>query len=69
MITRLAGFVFDQLRPRPLLQHLNRDRFIERLVHHYDQVNYLHLFREGNGRTQRFFFDRLVAHAGWTGPR
>ena len=32
---------------------------------HYDQVNYLHPFREGNGRTQRFFFDRLAVAAGW----
>ena len=65
MITRSAGFVFDQLRQDRYLQHLNRDRFIERLAYHYDQVNYLHPFREGNGRTQRFFFDRLSVAAGW----
>ena len=65
MITRSAGFVFDQLRQDRYLQHLNRDRFIERLAYHYDQVNYLHPFREGNGRTQRFFFDRLAVAAGW----
>lgn len=65
MIPRSAGFVFDQLRQDRYLQHLNRDRFIERLAYHYDQVNYLHPFREGNGRTQRFFFDRLAVAAGW----
>ncbi|WP_144836706.1 Fic/DOC family protein [Kocuria rosea] len=65
MITRSAGFVFDQLRQDRYLQHLDRDRFIERLAYHYDQVNYLHPFREGNGRTQRFFFDRLAVAAGW----
>jgi cell filamentation protein len=65
MITRSAGFVFDQLRQDRYLQHLDRDRFIERLAYHYDQVNYLHPFREGNGRTQRFFFDSLAVAAGW----
>ena len=65
MITRSAGFVFDPLRQDRYLQHLNRERFIERLAYHYDQVNYLHPFREGNGRTQRFFFDRLAVAAGW----
>lgn len=65
MISRSAGFVFDQLRQDHYLQHLDRERFIKRLAHHYDQVNYLHPFREGNGRTQRFFFDRLAAAAGW----
>lgn len=64
MITRSAGFVFDQLSQDRYMQHLNRDRFIERLTYHYDQVNYLHPFREGNGRTQRFF-DRLPVAAGW----
>ena len=64
-ITRSAGFVFDQLRQDRYLQHLDRDRFIERLAYHNDQVNYLHPFREGNGRTQRFFFDSLAVAAGW----
>ncbi|MFE7631583.1 Fic family protein [Kocuria sp. NPDC057446] len=33
------------------------------LARRYDQVNDLHPFREGNGRTQRFFFDQVAA--GW----
>lgn len=68
MISRSAGFVFvfvfDQLRQDHYLQHLDRERFIEGLANHYDQVNYLHSFRDGNGRTQRFLFDRLATHAG-----
>jgi len=65
MITRSAGFVFDQLGQDRYLQHLHRDRLIEQLAYHYDQVNYLHPFREGNGRTQRVFFDRLAVTGGW----
>lgn len=65
MISCSAGFVFNQLRQDHYLQHLDRERFIEGLANHYDQVNYLHSFRDGNGRTQRFLFDPLAAHAGW----
>jgi cell filamentation protein len=36
---------------------------IERLALHYDQFNYLHPFREGNGRTQRIFWSRVVRDA------
>lgn len=43
----------------------NRHRFIDRLAHHYDQFNYLHPFREGNGRTQRVFWNRVPRDAGW----
>lgn len=31
------------------------------LAHHYDQANDLYPFREGNGRTQRFFVDQVAA--------
>ncbi len=30
----------------------------------YDYANYAHPFREGNGRTQREFFDQLLACSG-----
>ncbi|WP_229586714.1 Fic family protein [Kocuria sp. CCUG 69068] len=33
------------------------------LAHHCDQVNDLHPFREGNGRTQRFVFDQVAVAA------
>lgn len=47
------------------LQGMSRDQFIERLSHHYDQVNYAHPFREGNGRAQRMFWDRVSRDAGY----
>ena len=47
------------------LKGLRRGPFIERLAHHYDQWNYIHPFREGNGRTQRVFWGRLARAAGW----
>lgn len=48
------------------LKGLHRDQFISRLAHHYDQFNYVHPFREGNGRTQRFMFSRIARDAGWS---
>ncbi|MDR0950854.1 MAG: Fic family protein [Candidatus Ancillula sp.] len=48
-----------------LLQSLKREQFIQRLAYFYDQVNYIHPFREGNGRTQRLFFDEVAVGAGY----
>lgn len=44
---------------------MDREQFIERLAHHYDQFNFIHPFREGNGRTQRVFWMRVAGRAGW----
>lgn len=66
MIERAAGFASAELREENMLRGLDRGAFVDRLAYHYDQVNYLHPFREGNGRTQRVFWDRVAADAGWT---
>lgn len=65
MIERGSVFAFDELHKDGMLQGMNRTDFIERLAYHYDQVNYLHPFREGNGRTQRVFWDRVALETGW----
>ena len=65
MIERSAGFAAEQLRDDNMLRGLDRDRFVDRLAHHYDQFNYVHPFREGNGRTQRLFWDRVSRVAGY----
>lgn len=44
---------------------MGRERFVERLAHHYDALNYVHPFWEGNGRTQRVFWSRVARDAGW----
>jgi len=38
---------------------------VERLAFHYEKINYVHPFREGNGRTQRVFWNRVALEAGW----
>lgn len=39
--------------------------FVGRLTHYFSEVNAIHPFREGNGRTQRAFFRQLSREAGW----
>lgn len=59
------SFIFNELKERNYLNNLSRDNFIEQLAYFYDQLNYIHPFREGNGRTQRIFWSRLAEDAGY----
>lgn len=54
-----------ELREDAMLRGLSREHFIDRLSTHYDAWNHVHPFREGNGRVQRVFWDRVAADAGW----
>ena len=36
------------------------------MAYYLGEVNAVHPFREGNGRTQRAFFDQLARDAGYT---
>lgn len=65
MVDRAAGYATEELRAENYLRGMDRDQFIERRAYHYDQVNYVHPFREGNGRTQRVFWNRVARDAGW----
>jgi cell filamentation protein len=65
MIERASVFAAGELRSDNALRGLDRAHFIDRLAFHYDQVNYIHPFREGNGRVQRVFWNRIAVTAGW----
>jgi cell filamentation protein len=58
--------IFRQLRDENFMQSLERDAFIDRLTYYFGEVNAIHPFREGNGRTQRAFFEQLAYDAGFT---
>ena len=60
-----AGFAFQELADDQQLRGLATDPFVSRLAHHYDQLNDLHPFREGKGRTQRIFWSQIAANAGY----
>ncbi|EJF76716.1 hypothetical protein MCO_01555 [Bartonella sp. DB5-6] len=52
------------LREKNNLQGLTREDFISETMEMFNSLNHIHPFREGNGRTQRFFFENLAKAAG-----
>ncbi|CDO47376.1 adenosine monophosphate-protein transferase [Bartonella henselae] len=46
------------------LQGLTREKFNSEAIELFNSLNQLHPFREGNGRTQRLFFENLAKAAG-----
>lgn len=65
MIESAAYSLFRELHAENLLKDLTHNQYIQRLAHYYSEINVLHPFREGNGRTQRTFFSQLVVTAGY----
>jgi cell filamentation protein len=59
-----AADVFDRLAAADRLRGLPRDGFVTRLAEFLADVNALHPFREGNGRTPRASFSQLAHDAG-----
>lgn len=64
-IENAAAICFKELADEGFLAGLDRASFVERLAYHYEKINYIHPFREGNGRTQRIFWNRIALQAGW----
>ncbi len=60
-----AGEVFERLRARRCLRGLDRSDFVDGLTGLLANINALHPFREGNGRTQRAFLTQLSHEAGY----
>jgi cell filamentation protein len=63
-IEAYAAKVFEALAGERYLRGLARDEFVDRLTHYFAEVNAIHPFREGNGRTQRAFLGQLAREAG-----
>ena len=57
--------MFTELARESSLKDLSKEDFVKRLAYFYDQLNYIHPFREGNGRTQRVFWGRVAKDAGY----
>ena len=71
--TRFANFAFienesrkllEKLRNENYLQGLDKDKFAERVAYYLGELNVLHPFREGNGRTLRLFMTQLAMKNG-----
>jgi cell filamentation protein len=63
-LPQAAQEVFSRLRDVNLLVDLSDEEYPTQLAHYYSEVNVLHPFREGNGRTQRAFFSLVAAQSG-----
>lgn len=57
--------IFSELKQEDYLKNLERSQFIQRLAHYLAELNALHPFREGNGRTVREFARQLALNAGY----
>lgn len=59
-----AADIFGELAARDLLRGLTTAQFADAAADLLADLNALHPFREGNGRTQRAFVELLSDHAG-----
>ena len=59
-----AKKLFDDLQKADHLRNLDTLTFSSRGAHFLAELNAIHAFREGNGRTQLTFFALLADHAG-----
>lgn len=55
----------QQLAAERFLKGLDKDQFVARAAYYFDQYNYAHAFREGNGRTLGAAFQVLAENAGY----
>ena len=63
-LAQSAVLLFDELRAEKYLDELDDSKYLLRFAHYYSELNILHPFREGNGRTQRVFFSMLAQRSG-----
>lgn len=64
-IDAAAKEIFSELKAERFLKGKSFDEFCERASYYYTEVNMLHPFREGNGRTQRELFRVLGLRNGF----
>ena len=61
----MAEELFSELEKEKYLQSCDTEEMADRLVYYLSEINALHPFREGNGRTQRLFIEILAERAGY----
>ena len=58
--------IFEELKNENYLADLDKEKFAERLTYYMSELNVLHPFREGNGRTTREFIRQLALKNGYS---
>lgn len=61
----LGSALFQRLQRKQELTGLPKPKLVLEVSEFYHDLNMLHPFREGNGRTQRLFFTLLIRRAGY----
>jgi cell filamentation protein len=61
-----ANKLFSDLRAKRYFVALSAEEFAESAAHFLAELNAIHAFREGNGRTQLAFFALLADRAGYS---
>lgn len=64
-IIQNASVIFGNIHKENSLCGLTKLKFIERLAYYMGEINALHPFREGNGRTAREFYRQLAYNANY----
>ena len=64
-INSYADTIFKKLEKENYLKELSQDEFCQKAADLFGDINALHPFREGNGRTQRLFLYHLAKNAGY----
>ena len=64
-VHKLGLAIFHRLQKENEFRNLPKSEFISKVSELYNDINMLHPFREGNGRTQRLFFTLLIRRAGY----
>ena len=61
-----ADSLFKNLKQEDYLKDTPKEKVPLRLSYYLSEINVLHPFREGNGRTQRLFIEYLAGNAGYS---
>jgi cell filamentation protein len=65
-ILKNTKIIFENIQKENNLCGLEKTKFIERIAYYMGEINALHPFREGNGRTAREYFRQLSLNAKYT---
>lgn len=57
--------LFEELKQKDFLRQLSRSQFVTTASWFWSELNAIHPFREGNGRTQTLFLANMALDGGW----
>ena len=60
-----AKEIFGKFQKDDYLKQLSKEKFAKRAAYYFSEINALHPFREGNGRTQRELIRQLACESGY----